>query len=207
MDVGTAYDRRIKDDAFALKWAAALEKAKSRPSPARGRGREELVLRRTKHGDKMVRAAAGRWNAKAEATFRAALRRTGCVRAAARACGFSTTTLYNRRETYPDFAASWAADEAFARERLPGLLSAAAIAALDPEIDDEALPKVNVDQAIAIVRMKGGGTAVAKAGRYKKPEISIEQARDEVIQRIAAIKRHRERTGEQGPALPDGEER
>jgi len=80
-----------------------------------------------KHGTQLIRAAPGRWNAKAGAVFLAELRRTGCVRWAARACGFSTNALYKRRENYPEFAARWAA----AKERIPALLSAATIASLD----------------------------------------------------------------------------
>lgn len=209
MDVGTAYDRRIKDDRFAARWEVELAKGKARAAAGKARlsgAKAELVVRRSKRGTQLVRVGAGRWHDKAEAVFRATLRRTGCVRAAARACGFSTTALYKRRENYPDFAAAWAADEGFARARLPGLLSAAAIATLDPEIEDPDLPRVKIGEAIAIVRMKCGGAEKAASARYKKPEITIEQARDELIERIAAIKRHRARTGEAPPPLPDGDE-
>lgn len=169
MDVGTAYDRRIKDAGFFARWERAVAKAKARPSPRpsprNGRGSQELVLRRTKHGDKLVRAGAGRWNARAEAVFFAGLRRTACVRAAARACGFSTNALYARRDNYPDFAKRWAAVEVEAAQRLPGLLRAASIASLDPEVEDRGLPRVNVDQAIRISQMKGAGIGAGAHAR------------------------------------------
>jgi len=150
-----------------------------------------LVLRRTRHGDKLVRAGAGRWNARAEAVFLAELRRTGCVRWAAAACGFSTTGLHKRRGIYADFAARWAAAEAEAKERIPALLSAAAIASFDPEVADADLPRVNVDQAIQIARLKCSGGAAGGGDRFKEPP--IEEVRDEVLRRIAAIRRHREK--------------
>jgi hypothetical protein len=165
MDVGTAYDRRIKDDGFAARWDVELAKARAASEKAKlAGGKAELVARRTKHGIKLVRAGAGRWNAKAEAAFFASLGHTGCVRAAARACGFSTTALYERRGNYPDFAERWDQVEAEALARLPGLLGAASIASLDPEVDGKGLPKVNVDQAIRISRIKGPGAPAARRG-------------------------------------------
>jgi hypothetical protein len=162
MDVGTADDRRIKDDRFAAKWAAALEKfkaSKARRKPRRSG--QELVLRRTKHGDKLVRAAAGWWCAEMEELFFASLGRTGCVRAAARTAGISPNALYKRREAYPEFAERWALVEAEAVQKLPELLRAASIASLDPEAAEEmageGLPPVNVDQAIRISKMHGPG--------------------------------------------------
>ena len=148
------------------------------------------MLRRTKHGDKLVRAAPGRWNAKAEAVFLAELRRTGCVRQAARACGLSTSALYKRRENYPDFAARWAAAEAVATERIPALLSAATIASLDPEVADAELPPVDIDQAIAIARLKCGPGAAGRRGRFARPERPIEAVRASILHKLDAIEAH-----------------
>lgn len=173
VDPGTAYDWRVKDAGFARRWEEAKAKAAARvplhrrsggPSP-RGKLGEELVLRRTKRGEQMVRAAAGRWSAKVEAAFLEGLRETACVRSAAAAAGISTTALYNRREKYPEFAERWDAVEAAARSRVPGLLVAATLASLDGEGAKRPgrLPKVSVDQAIRISKMEadrdrtGGG--------------------------------------------------
>ena len=165
MDVGTAYDRRYKDEAFAARWVIAAAKGEAKAAAGRkprpGRG-PELVLRTGKNGSQLVRAAPERWSAEIEAAFRATLRRTGCVSAAADACGLSTNALYYRRDKYPVFAADWAADLAHARATIPALLAAAAIAVLDPEIAG-ALPPVNVDQAIKIAQMKSGGGEARRA--------------------------------------------
>jgi hypothetical protein len=193
MDVGTAYDRRIKDEGFAARFDAARAKGKAAAAAGKARLKKaaghELVLRRSKHGDKLVRASPDRWSAKVEATFLAELRRTGCVRWAAAACGLSRNALYYRRKTYPDFAERWAAAEAAAKARIPALLTAATIASLDPEVEGEDLPRVNVDQAIAIARLKCGDGRAGRRGA--RPEPSIEAVRDEVLQRLAAIRRHR----------------
>jgi hypothetical protein len=194
MDVATAYDRRIRDPAFPVRWVEALAKAKSRPSPRpsprSGRGSPELVARKTKHGTQLIRAAPGRWNAKAEAVFLAELRRTGSVRRAAQACGFSTNALYKRRENYPDFAARWAAAEAAAKERIPGLLSAATIASLDPDVVDADLPPVDIDQAIAVARLKCGPGAAGRRGRFARPERPIEEVRASILRKLDAIEAH-----------------
>jgi hypothetical protein len=199
MDVGTAYDRRINDEGFAARMDAARARGAAAAAAGKARLKKaglELVVRNTGDRTQLVRAAPGRWNAKAEATFLAELRRTGCVRWAAAACGLSRTALYKRRNNYPDFAARWAAAEAEAKERIPALLSAAAIASFDPEVTDADLPRVNVDQAIAIARLKCGDGASGRR-RGARPEPSIEEVRDEVLRRLAAIRRHREKGGDE----------
>ena len=140
----------------------------------------------------MVRAAAGRWSAKARERFLATLAATGCVRRAAAAAGLSTTALYNRRQGYPDFAADWAAAEAHAKAQLHGFVVAAGIATFDPEGAAEAkiegVPKVTVSEAIAILRLKGPGPAAAAKGAAND-EPPIEQVRDEVLRQVAAVRR------------------
>ena len=205
MDPGTVYDKRARDERFAARLEAArarglanaakgpLRRPGSRPgrSPSPGKPGEDLVARTTKHGTQMVRAAPGRWSDATEAAFRAALRLTGCVRAAARACGVSTNALYERRKNYPQFAAAWAADLVEARRRLPELLSAAAIANLDPELERKDLPRVDVDQAIAICRIKGF-MAPAGAGEAVE-EPPIEEVRASIMRKLDAIEAHEAR--------------
>jgi len=198
MDVATAYDRRIKDDRFAALWDAALARGKARAAAGKARLKKavgtELVVRKTRNGTHLMRVAPGRWCAKTETTFLAELRRTGCVRRAAAACGLSTNALYYRRKTYAGFAALWAAAEASATERIPALLAAATIASLDPEIEGEDLPKVNVDQAIAISRLKGGGgDAERRRGggrggiRLTKPPLSEEELRADLASKLKVL--------------------
>jgi hypothetical protein len=157
----TAYNHRAKDPAFGKAWAAAAAKGKTAAAKDKARrasGAGELVLRRTRLGDQLVRVGAGRWSRRAEDVFFAALERTACVREAAAACGFSTNALYARRGAYPEFAVKWARVLAAAKAQIPDLLAAATLASLDPEAAPRRglgrLPKVNVDQAIRISAME-----------------------------------------------------
>jgi hypothetical protein len=178
------------------------------PPPCAG---EELVFRASaRAGTQLVRAGRGRWSVGAERAFLTELGRTACVQWAADAAGFSTTALYKRRGRYPDFAERWRATEEEAKGRLHGFLVQAGLASFDAEARARAeaagLPRVSVGEAIAILRLKGGagpggagfGASPNASGRspsgYEEP--SIEEVRDEVLRRLAAMRRRR-----------DGEER
>jgi hypothetical protein len=204
VDRETAYNHRRKDPAFAAKWAGALEKAKGRPPSRKASADkgEELVLRRTKHGDQMIRVAAGRWCADAEAAFFEALMETACVRSAALACGFSTNALYQRREAYPEFAQKWDRVLGQAKARIPDMLAAATIASLDPDQSTRSgrgrLPKVNVDQAIRISaieqkRAAAPGPAAGRRGLLRKPVQSEDELKADLARKITSLRRRRER--------------
>jgi hypothetical protein len=176
VDVGTAYDHRIRDAGFAKLWTGALAKFKARPAGRGGKPGKagEMVLRRTMHGDKLVRAAPGRWCARVEESFFAGLEETGCVRSAAAAAGISTNALYARRKAYPEFAERWDEIEARAAQQLPTLLHTAAVVSLGPDPSTGSgqarrrgrgrLPRVNVDQAIRISRITGAGAGDGRRG-------------------------------------------
>jgi hypothetical protein len=137
--------------------------------------------------------------------FLATLASTGCLTRAAAACGLSTTALYNRRKAYPDFAGRWDLALADAEARLHSLVVAAGIAALDPEAAEApGIAKATVSEAIAILKLRGGGRSARS--RNVPPEPPIEEVREEVLRRVAAIRRKRERGGPEGfaarPVLP-----
>jgi len=209
VDRGTCYNHRRRDKRFAERWERALETTRigAKNGASRGPARtgvfltggEDLVLRPSKRcGAQMVKAGKGRWSARAERDFFTALEGTANVRRAAKAAGFSTAALYARKGGHPAFAARWDSIEARAKARLHSLVVEAGIASLDPEAadsDEAALPKVSVAEAIAILRLKGGGGP--ESGGRGVPEPSVEEVRDEVLRRIAAIRRHRS-GGEEG---------
>jgi hypothetical protein len=184
----------------ARKGSGGGGKAKKRSGGGKGGGKGggfragELVARGSGARVQLVRAAEGRWSARTEAAFLAEIEATANAQAAARACGLSASGLYRRRRGDPGFAARWDAAKAAARERIDLMLVQAALAALDPDIEGpEGLPKVTVAEAITILRLgaKSGAGAGARGLRVKTPP-SIEAVRDEVLRRIAAMRRGRE---------------
>jgi len=229
IDVGTAYDHRAKDPAFMRRWAAALEGFKKREAlrgrPGRAGGSAktggELVLRRTKHGDKMVRAAPGRWSRRLEESFFDGLEHTGCVRAAAAAAGISTASLYERRKHYPEFATRWDEVAGRAARELPAMLGAAAVESLaNPPPPAGAkrrgrsrLPRIDVDQAIRIsqiaAREAGKGQ---RRGRPARPEVSEEDLTAALLKQLGALRRRRRKArleegwseAEDGAMIPPG---
>jgi hypothetical protein len=166
-----------------------------------------LVLRRSKDGDKMGRAAAGRWSARIEAGFLDGLEACGCVRTAAAAAGVSTATLYNRRGNYPEFAARWDEAKARARTHLPDLLNAAALESLGAPPEGAKrrgrtrLPPVSVDQGIRIVQMNANAAAKARgparrggiSSREERPEPTREELVETFTRLMGMMKRRRER--------------
>lgn len=219
VDHGTPYNHRLKDAAFAKRWEKALARAKGRPlrtplDPStslrracardeRGRTNAKLVLRHSKrHGAQLVKAGKGRWSAKAERAFLASLGETGCIRRAARAAGFSTTAIHNRLNTYPAFAEAAQAAIRQAKADLESMVLSAGIATFDPAAadEDDTRPRVTVAEAIAFLRLtpSAKGTGNARGRAIEEP--SIEEVRDEVLRRIAAIRRHRDGGGGEAEA-------
>lgn len=214
VDPGTAYDHRARDAGFRAKWDGAVKAYKGRPSPQLSRagrrgGKEELVLRKSKQGDKLVRAAPGRWSSRIEESFLDALEHTGCVRTAARSVGMSTEALYKRKAKYSEFSARW--DDRVGRfaGQLPGLLSAAAVESLSPQPEGAKrrgrtrLPPVSVDQAIRIkvandnaaAKARGPGRRGGVSSRELRPQRSEAEEREalveELVGRLGVLKKRR----------------
>jgi hypothetical protein len=189
VDCSTAYNHRKRDAGFAEEWAKALAAAGSETAVAVP-AYDQVLRYSKKHGAQLVKAAPGRWSQRAEQVFLSHLRATGCIRRAAEAAGFSTTAVDYRRGRYPAFAARWDAAVEEAKVRLHSLVVAAGIAAFDPGGAVGDVPKVSAAEAIAILRLKGAPGAAPPA-RDVPPEPSIEAVRDEIRERLAAIRRHR----------------
>jgi hypothetical protein len=208
IDVATAYNHRIKDPAFWRQWASALATFRARPAGRGGKPGKagEMVLRRTKHGDKLVRAAPGRWCARVEESFFDGLELTGCVRTAAAAAGISTKALYARRKVYPEFAERWDEVAARAALQLPALLHTAAVVSLGPEPSTGSgrgprrgrgrLPRVSVDQAIRISRIKGPGAGDGRRGGIgpDRRAASREELEQELTKLLGMLKRRNRKT-------------
>jgi hypothetical protein len=192
----------VAQDKPLLRSSEAIQAGSPRRSAPRDDGsgaRADLVLRHSKrHGAQLVKAGKGRWSAKAERAFLATLGETGCIRRAARAAGFSTTTIHSRLNKYPAFAEAAQAAIGMARWDFQSMVLSAGIATFDPAAADvdEARPRVTVAEAIAFLKLTPSAKGTGKGKRLPIEEPSIEEVRDEVIRRIAAIRRHRDRGGE-----------
>jgi hypothetical protein len=221
IDHSTAYALRGRDAGFAAAWLRARDwgrqrlKAAGRPPFAGGRPRPEpgagarerdeadarpLVVRVSKNGGtQLVRAGAGRWTPEAEAQFFALLAAGHGIRRSAAMTGFSSAAVYKRRLGDAAFAARWEEARAHGRERNEMLLADSVQWTLDPEAIEvaEDLPKPTIGEAIRIVLMnrprgEGGG----RRGRMPaRRERSIEEVRDSILTRVAALRRQREGGG------------
>jgi hypothetical protein len=208
IDRSSAYQARKANPAFAASWDRALAAARGRLAgdgaqeerdrPPRLRGGE--VVRASKAGRPCIlRAGEGRWCADSEQAFLAALSATANVRAAARAAGFSTVTVYNRRRQWPAFARAWDEAKAEGYVRLEMLLLDAATSTLDPAAEEEARedlyqgPEMSVEQAMKLFFHRAGQEG-GKARRYgwRRQEPDIEEVRAEILRKVEAIERARE---------------
>jgi hypothetical protein len=203
VDPGTAYDHRAKDAGFRAKWntAKAAFKAGSPSRKASADKGEELVLRRAKDGDKMVRAAAGRWSRRVEESFLDGLEATGSVTAAAAAAGMSMAAFYQRRDKYPEFRARWEERVGRFQEQLPGLINAAAVQSMEPELPGAKrrgrarLPKLEAGEAIRVYAINENAKAKARgparrggiSSQELRPKRSEAEEHEEAVQAVARL--------------------
>jgi hypothetical protein len=178
-----------------------------RGDPARPRGRLQIVA-----------IGKGRWSGAAERRFFALLRENGNMSASARAVGFTPETVWERRRQWPAFAEAIDAvlDEAELVLELRLAVQGNAVAKETVTSNDGATvacdcpqPPPPFDPEFALKFLKwreekrrGGG----RRGRQPlRRELTIEEVRDEVLQRVAAIRRHREKHGTGDTPQGDGE--
>ena len=148
----------------------------------------------------IVRVKQGRWSAKVEAAFLAELTATANVNAAARAAGVTPQCVYMRRKLWPAFKAEWDAAVAEGFARIETLVVCAATTTLNPEpLPERAYeaPQMSMDQAIKIWlthRAGGPGARKQRLGGMPRREPDIEEVRQEILRKVAAIKRARAMT-------------
>ncbi len=186
-------------------------------APAAGADPFETIRRGCNGQLQIVAAGRGRWNGRAEACFFAHLRVSGNMSAAARAAGFSPETVWARRRSVPAFAErlEQALEEAevaleFRLAVPPDAAARAAGAEADEgaQAGEAAAAQAAFDPEFALKFLKWreekrhGGGRRGRPGKWIRNEPSIEKVRDEVLRRLAAIRRHREKHG--APAPEDG---
>jgi hypothetical protein len=220
IDRTSAYQVRKRNTAFAASWERAQAHARASFDRLRTNGGEEEegagrpplrlrpdeCVRASKAGRPcVVRAGPGRWCAEAERAFLDELAASVNVRAAAQAAGVSKQAAYARRRQWPAFAAAWDAARADGWLRLELLLLETATATLEPEPEPGAAtvegPAMSVEQALQLwFHRPGAREGAGRGGRghaWRRQEPDIEAVRAEVLRRVAAIAKAREKRSDQ----------
>jgi hypothetical protein len=226
VDHSTAYQLRGSDPVFASAWLRARDwgrervKAEGRPVFRDGRPRDSkqdqgrgapapaepldprgwTVRQSRRDGARIVRAGEGRMSDQDIEAFIGHLDAGHGIGRSAALAGFSTTAFYNRRKNYPDLAERWDRAKAGGIARNEILLIDSLPLALDPAEaagTDGSLPVPTIAEAIRIVALfrakeRGGGSR----RRWEAEAPPIEQVKDEILRRLAAMRAHRERTDE-----------
>ncbi|HWH16743.1 MAG TPA: hypothetical protein VNT77_00165 [Allosphingosinicella sp.] len=199
--------RRDRDPAFAVDWAAAIEAATARLSEAQGQfegvsdGDFEMIRRGPGGRPQIVATGRGRWSKRIEDRFFAVLEATGNVSAAARAVGFTTQHIGERRRQWPAFARRW--EEAL--EQAEAALEFRLVCLgnnLDPSApagEGRAAmpepPQEKFDPQFALQFLKWREEKKAGRGRRGRAprEPGIEEVKESILRKIEAIERHRKR--------------
>lgn len=144
-----------------------------------------------------IRTTKGhRWSDRAETLFLDQLAATCNVTLAGEACGFSHAALYRRRRNDPAFSERWDAALAQGYAHLESLLVRRACDALEGVAPDPGaavrIPEVTVRDALVLLghhrrRIEGGPPSRREWTR----EPPIEEVREEILRRIAAMDRAR----------------
>lgn len=203
--------RRKRDAAFELECRAALEEASRRLAGAAdpwghdGDAEFETVRRSCDGRTKIVRTRARMWSRRAEDLFLDTLRGCGNISAAARAVGFSTTMIWQRRRKWPAFARR--VEEALEEAELVLEFRLATIgndrcpidgepgdAAAAPQADAEERPRFDPEFALRFLKWreeKRRGRPVR--GAWAGEPRDVEGMRERILTQINAIKRRSER--------------
>jgi len=217
MDPSTLRSRRKRDPDFDRDYRAALAAADERLAGDEAEaGLDEFEAIRAGPGGRLqiVAIGKGHWTPPVERRFLALLRENGNMSASARAVGFTPETVWERRGKFPAFAAAIeeVLNEAEVALELRLAIQGNSIDTTDARPDDpgDRLPPQPFDREFALKFLKwreekrrGGGRRGRPAPR---PEPTIEEVRDEILRRIAAIRRHRETYGTGDRPAAHGEE-
>lgn len=220
--VRNAFKRRKANPTFAAAWDAAVALHRSEVGRRRldALAAEGVAINSGPDGGKMVAAGQSRWTRRAEETFLTELTVSGSVRLAARAAGFSTTALYQRRLKDRHFAAAWEAAVETGKARVQSYLVEAATRTFDPEElpigDDREIPKVSIGEAVNIAKL-GPSTGSGRAGKgWDEEEVDedyLKEVRERILEKLERLKERDQRElGEAGwaewplPPRPSGTE-
>lgn len=205
MDKRTLERMRKRDAALDRDWAAAVDAADRRLRAASaqfGGDPWEMIKRGPSGRLQIVAVRAGGWTGKVEDRFFDLLRRTGNVSASARALGFAANYVWERRRQWPDFARRW--EEAledseieleFRLVKLGNNVPPAPACVAAGESEPAPEPPFDPEFALKFLKWReekrAGRGRRGNGHRYGPREPTIEEVRDEIVRRVAAIRRHR----------------
>lgn len=228
MDKRTLERMRRADPALDRDWTAAVDAADARLQAATAQfaGDPDEMIKRGPGGRlQVVAVRAGGWTGRVENGFFDLLRQTGNISASARAVGFAANYVWERRRQWPEFARRWeqALEEAeieleFRLVRLGNNVApTAGVESGEADAAKPAAPRFDPEFALKFLKWReekrvgrgarGHGGRGGRGARYGPREPTIEDVRDEIIARLAAIRRHRARkagTDGEGGANGDG---
>jgi hypothetical protein len=216
------YRWRAEDADFAAEWQQALERfarraqARDRAGKAIGCKRARrggspdawparqgpLIARRGRGGRPQLAAAReSDWTEDKEAEFFAALGATLNVTAASKAAGFTSKTAWARKRADAAFARRWDAvmDEGAHRLELRLMEMAArnigALADQDAAAADAAAEAHPLDPDLAkwLLKFRRDGAKQPHRRGWRPPEPDIEAVRAEILRKVAAMERARDR--------------
>lgn len=175
-----------------------------RKARRQGRARGGTAARVGKAGrPQIVAVGALRWSDAHEARFLDEIAAHCNVTRAARAVGFSTNAIYARRRNDPAFAERWQAalTQGYMQVEM-GLIRRAneALNDVPPDPGNPVAP-MTVKEALALLKMHqlgatGRGTARGRPARVR----SLDEVRDSILTKLAAVARARAAGGEQANA-------
>ncbi len=226
VDYTTAYQRRKRHGEFAEAWAGVLRERALRqareqregdngapsacepstsavgadPSTAFGGPPPRSGAARVARPDgKLIKGSRARWSKRAEEAFLTELTVSGSIRRAARAAGFSTTTVHKRRLKDRHFAAAWDGAVETGKARVHSYLVEATTRTFDPDElpigDEREIPKVSISEAINIAKLKGPsasgpstslGTGWDEAADYD--EDYLKEVRERILDKLQRLK-------------------
>lgn len=186
-----AYHRRRRDGGFARDWAAALARAEAALDVEPG-DRDGLAARRNCRGVLQLRTVrVNDWTEQDDATFLEALQASANVTKAADATGKHVSRAYVRRRNCPAFRAAWDATLEEAIARLEWLLMARATERMEPPAPPgEAIAAPDTGLALATLKYHAARQGRRRGGRAPI-EPRIEDVRDNIARKLAALRRHR----------------
>jgi hypothetical protein len=218
------YRWRREDAGFAAEWQEALDRfarrTRARPRKAAGprpQGRRidardgPLIARRTRGGRPQLAAARDSdWTDDKEAEFFAVLGATLNVTAASKAAGFASKTAWARRRADAAFARRWDAVMEDGAHRLELRLMELAARDIGALADEDAAAADAVAEARApdpdlakwLLKFRRDGAKAPRRGwRQQLPD--IEEVRAEILRKVAALERARNRAPRAGATPAD----